>query len=717
MVHFVPLTAPSRAASAVLSTPAIATAPTVVTARSATPVVVPPVTAATAPPATAAVVVAPVAAAPTIIPVAPVPAAAPAVVVSPVAPVPAAAPAVVVSPVAVAPSVTAAAASPATPPVAEPPAPSQTARAVTLVVPSRDAGASTPATSALAASAWSVLKTALTEETLSGTFADFREGAGGRALAQLDGGAFMAVMRDLCTSPEPAVRRRVVATMARIDNVGASRILHQALGDTALPVRMEAAAILGSRGDRAVIDTFRQALAARGHDDRFLVLTAMKRVDKKWMVPLLAPFLSDRDPFMRVAAAEGLARLGDEKAWMALRRSTASTDKYLRSSAYAAVQDVGGRRGTSVLADALRDKDPGIRLYAAVYLARIGDASGLAALQGAMRQTNAALRFTAIDALCHLDGEEVLQTLVRALGDSDAEVRVRAAAGLFAHKKGNGIPALQAALASDVTAVRLKAVEAAKLGCPGPGVPLLVSALGDHTRSVRLAALDALASVTDVRDREALRRSLADADAGVRVACALELARLDDAAGLQALSRFTAPGNPERDEMLRAADRVKLTAVSAALSSIASSGPSDDRTRAVDALGRQGTAASAEALCAIACANADPVLSPLAVQALSRIDSDLSTYLLKGLLAEGMPAAVRLEAAAALGDRGVEAAGPVLRGAHADDLRAARALCKIGDPAGSTTYQKMLGSSSLSERLEAAVVLLRLQSKAPLGVE
>jgi HEAT repeat protein len=571
---------------------------------------------------------------------------------------------------------------------------------------------------ALANTAWGVLKQSLIEESATGKFNDFREGAGVDALKALDSMSYMALMRELSACNDPAVRKRVVATMASINNVGSSRILKEALNDPSLAVRMEAAAILGARGDHSVYAVFQRAVANRGRDDRFLVLTAMKRVGQKWMVPLLRRYLHDSDAFMRVSAAEGLARLGDEQAYMLLRRSMHANNKYLRSSAYAAVQDAGGRRSVSMLLKALNDRDPAIRLYAAVYLAKDKRPDGLHVLEVTLHNPNPALRLTAVDALSQLNDVRCLRALVVALGDSDPEVRVSAAAGLLQHKKGNGIPVLVQALRDNRAEVRLKAVEAACLGCPGPGLAILQSALLDPSRTVRIAAVQGIVKVAEVRDRAAIMQALAHPDPGVHVAAAIVLLRLDDPAAAPALTRYVKDGAAERAEILEVMERVKVADMAPYLKTIATRGPLEERLHAVKALAVQDAGPATEALSYVARNGADEKLQVAAVHALGTVDGDLSTYLLKSLLKEEATPTVQVEAAAILGERGVDSAAPVLRKAVAsNNVKAARALCKIGDPAGAVLYQQMLSSADLSERIEAAIVLYKLQRTAPLSVE
>ena len=201
------------------------------------------------------------------------------------------------------------------------------------------------------------------------------------------------------------------------------------------------------------------------------------------------------------------------------------------------------------------------------------------------------------------------------------------------------------------------------------------------------------------------------------MAAALVLVRLDDTVGAQVLTRFVQPGAAEREEVLRTTEKLKMAAIAPYLKMIATSGATDERLRAVEALGRQDAAAAAEALCVVARSADNGQVRMAAVVALGRVDGDLSTYLLRSLLRDDVAADVQLEAASVLGERGVDAAAPVLRKAVAsNNVKAARALCKIGDASGSKVYEKMLGSTDLRERIEAAVVLYKLQVRAPLSM-
>ncbi|MBM3462990.1 MAG: HEAT repeat domain-containing protein, partial [Armatimonadetes bacterium] len=573
--------------------------------------------------------------------------------------------------------------------------------------------ARTPASvkdASLAVEAWTVLKRALIEESLKEKLPDFSEGAGAPALQKLAPSTYVSLMSELAASTHARVRRRAVASLARARGPAVTAILVRALKDKDLSVRMEACAILGARGSRGVLPVYGKALKMKNRDARYLVLQSMKRVPYKWMVNGLRLFLKDQDPFMRVDACEALCRLGDEKGFMALRKAMRHGDKYLRSNVYAVVKESAGERVVPMLTRALKDKDPANRLFAAVYLARLNSARGLAVLKQSLLRGEPNIRFTVVDALAALKDKRALPVLRLALKDRDGNVAVSAAEALFARGSVAGAGTVRKALTSSDVKVRLRAVAAAKAGNTAAGVALLQEALGDRSRLVRLAAVEALSSLKEVKDRDRLRATMRDGDRSVRVAAAILLVHVGDREAVEVLTRFVQPDAAERDETARALEHVKAREVVPFLQVLATQGADSDRLRAVRALGQIAAGPAAEALGAIARTDADERLRLAAVESLADIHTDLSTYLLKGLLKEGTPEPLQRAAASILGDRGVASALPVLRKAAAEnDVRAARALCKMGDASGVDVYRQILTAPDLAERIEAAVVLYRLE--------
>jgi HEAT repeat protein len=562
-----------------------------------------------------------------------------------------------------------------------------------------------------------VLEQALVEESVHQKFDDFSEGAGTAALQRLSPLAYLDLMRDLARLPEPQVRRRAVATLGKMSGSAAAAVVRQALHDPALVVRMEAAAILGERGDKHVLSIYQRDLKLANHDDRYVILQSVKRIQHKWAVDPLRQFAGHGDPFIEVAACEALCKLGDEKAYIALRKAMKSDNKYVRSSAYAAVKDIGGQRAAPLLRKALRDADPAIRMYAAVYLARMNNAGGLHVLRHVLQtDVNPTVRYMVMDAAAQLLDKRVLPVLRLGLTDSSADVRLAAADALLQRGDAQGLTVLRNSLAEGDVPVRLKAVAAARRFRGDGAIDVLGAALVDRSRHVRLAAVDALSERVNVRHHELLANTLRDGDAAVRVAAAVLMVRLDDPAGAAALQKFVAPDAVERAEVLKALESQQAPQFVSYLGTLAENGEEVARVRATVALGKQQNAAAAERLQRLALSTAPMAVRQAAVEALTAMPAEVSTGALHGLLGETLPSGVRYAAAATLGERGDTTAVPVLRQAvAAHDLRAARALCKMGDVGGVELYRQSLKAVDLGERIEAAVVLYRLDRQ--MGME
>lgn len=553
----------------------------------------------------------------------------------------------------------------------------------------------------------------LSDETAHDKSADFSEGLGADLGTRLSPAGYFALLSRLAESGDPRVRRRALATLAHIKNPGATLLLRKGLHDADASVVLEAAGTLGSRGDRSVLPVYRRLLQTKNRERRSLVLGSLKRVHYKWVVNELRTFLDDRDPFVRVEACEALCRLGDERAFMELRKAMREDNKYLRSNVYSVVKEAGGARVVPLLTKALRDKDPANRLFAAVCLARVNSARGLSVLTNTLSHGTPSLRFTVVDALAVLTDPRTIKPLKQALKDSSEEVVVRAAEALVEKGRGGSTTSsLATLLRSKHAATRLKVVAVARNAGGPAGERLLQSALSDRSRLVRLAAVDALSSLPELKERKRLQEASHDGDLSVRVAATILLVRLGDADAREQLRSFVQPAAPEYQETARALEHGKSPELVPYLQALATQGDNDARIRAIAALGLQSCGTAAEALAGLARSADTEAVRLAAVDALATIPGDLATYLLKAQLEPGSTPDLRGAAAAYLGDRGDRSALPLLREAiKQDDTRAARALCKMGDPSGVALYRKALTSGKPADRIEAATILFGLAGR------
>jgi HEAT repeat protein len=243
---------------------------------------------------------------------------------------------------------------------------------------------------------------------------------------------------------------------------------------------------------------------------------------------------------------------------------------------------------------------------------------------------------------------------IRALGSDDLDVS-EAAADRISSFGLAALPALERAVGVESAAVRARAVEVAASVGEHEAVPLLLRAASDPAPSVRAEAVLALGSLDDERGRDRVEAALADPSIEVRRAAADGCATL--CRSPQAFARLVeiALGEPTTPRMLvpRQSLRVALKG------------------------------AGAEAARAAILLHTEPILSSTAAQPEQRaraalLLADAGDARAPALLAEAVrsdaDAALRTQAAIALGISGDPAALPVLQQALEQDSGLPRAV-------------------------------------------
>jgi HEAT repeat protein len=214
------------------------------------------------------------------------------------------------------------------------------------------------------------------------------------------------------------VRMRIVARHTLENMAGARLRLMARSSSAATPPAGQGDAVAGARAARFLLEDpllsgLRQALpalAAGVHDAdvesrraAIDVLEAMGRQATS-ATPALMDALSDRDRFVRWAAARALGRVGPSGAAVAaLARSLGDSDCNVRLAAAGALAAYGpaARAALPDLIAAARAPEPELRLAAVRALEQIGsdDAAALAVLNAALRDEDARVRKTAEGAL------------------------------------------------------------------------------------------------------------------------------------------------------------------------------------------------------------------------------------------------------------------------------------------------------------------------------
>ncbi|MFM0166495.1 HEAT repeat domain-containing protein [Paraburkholderia sediminicola] len=300
-------------------------------------------------------------------------------------------------------------------------------------------------------------------------------------------------------SADAAVRRIALLALADLEDEAVLGPIVAALRtDVSSDVRAQAAEVLGAWERADAVEALCEALADGAENVRDAAAQSLSNLKDPESGPLLAPWTTHRDPFVRQAALRGLREL----------RYAGALEPAL--AALAASEDV-------------------VRLEAVSVLGWLKSEQALGPLTAvAAQDPNAAVRRAAIGALGigAAATEDTIAALLGALRDAAWQVREEAATTLGKLRVQSARDALVAMLNDDYWQVRLQAVRA-------------LGKLGDATASAAIAAL------------------LTHAISNLCKEAALSLGELGDAASLPALQAAATDPDPE----VRKAARIALTQI------------------------------------------------------------------------------------------------------------------------------------------------------------
>ncbi|NPT47236.1 HEAT repeat domain-containing protein [Paraburkholderia sp. 1N] len=303
-------------------------------------------------------------------------------------------------------------------------------------------------------------------------------------------------------SADAAVRRIALLALADLEDAAVLGPIVAALRtDVSSDVRAQAAEVLGAWERADAVEALCEALADDAENVRDAAAQSLSNLKDPESGPLLAPWTTHCDPFVRQAALRGLREL----------RYAGALEPAL--TALTASEDVVRLEAVSVLGWLKSEQ-------------ALGPLAALAA-----QDPNAAVRRAAIGALGigAAATEGTIAALLGALRDAAWQVREEAVTTLGKLRVQTARDALIAMLDDDYWQVRLQAVRA-------------LGKLGDATASAPVAAL------------------LTHAISNLRKEAALSLGELGDAASLPALQAAATDPDPE----VRKAARIALTQIETA---------------------------------------------------------------------------------------------------------------------------------------------------------
>ena len=132
---------------------------------------------------------------------------------------------------------------------------------------------------------------------------------------------------------------------------------------------------------------------------------------------LLTVLETDANIQVRHNAAIALGKLGNKKAFEALKVALHDSNSYIRSAAAIALGELGDKNAVGILCKAIKDKDASVSSQAAFSLAKISDKSITDFLINLLQHERDYVRFNALSVLGSLKDERSIPSIIKVLED------------------------------------------------------------------------------------------------------------------------------------------------------------------------------------------------------------------------------------------------------------------------------------------------------------
>lgn len=219
---------------------------------------------------------------------------------------------------------------------------------------------------------------------------------------------------------DAAVRAGAARVVGRLQVKSAGDALIKAVNDSNAQVRFASMRALGEIGEARAVQALTDQFTFYGKGEgAWAALEALARIAHASSVPLFKARLSDRDPFLRRAAAEGLGRSGDTSEMSALEIGAGNDDSEMVRAAMTFALQKLGRNYVPRLVDLL--DTPRVVPQVQGYLLELGP-SLVPTLIPHLQDPDAAIRARIAELLGAFGGETALAALQPLTQDRDREV-------------------------------------------------------------------------------------------------------------------------------------------------------------------------------------------------------------------------------------------------------------------------------------------------------
>lgn len=219
---------------------------------------------------------------------------------------------------------------------------------------------------------------------------------------------------------DPAMRAAAADVIGRLRVKSAGNALITAVNDSKAPVRHAAMRALGFlRHEPAVVALTEQLKFYGRGEGAWAALDALARIGSRASVPVFKSRLTDKDPFMRRAAAEGIARSGDASEIGALEVAIGTDSSEMARAAMAFALQKSGRNYIARLVESMDSAKMAPQV--ADYLIELGP-SIVPALVSHLQEPDEAIRGNVALVLGAIGGDAALAALQTLTKDRDRDV-------------------------------------------------------------------------------------------------------------------------------------------------------------------------------------------------------------------------------------------------------------------------------------------------------
>jgi serine/threonine protein kinase/HEAT repeat protein len=339
------------------------------------------------------------------------------------------------------------------------------------------------------------------------------------ALAELNDSRAITGLEELKAKTEdPSLLRALDQALFRLGSEEAEKRLLAALKAKETEARLEAALTLASKGVYDAEDPLKALLASSDEATQRRVtevLDSLLRLGDEEAESKLIALLDSPDEPIRLAAAEVLANVGDERGKETAQKTLSDHSSVYRVSAARVLVLLGDYSQTQLFSAALKADEPKLQKEGIEGLALVGEQTALPELAAFLSPEQRPLtRIAAAVAILEIVGlsQELLaqnsqEALSNALASADEKTRANAASALGSGTGADALPLLQKAAQDESAIVRKEAISS--LGRIGSkeAIATLSKAVQDKDNEVSKAAVDALGKMNGDEAKDALKQA------------------------------------------------------------------------------------------------------------------------------------------------------------------------------------------------------------------